>query len=215
MPTKASKTPRGPQLNTWITKATTACKRYMEADSSRTEALKDLARAVVKIRQATKDTDGKPDWAGRSQSYRDAIGKVYQEAGVPEDSQANIQAALRYHIGNVLRDEAPPADLKALGLKAEGPRERAATRKAPPAPADTNGHVVIPPDAAPTSIAEAVVRSIGEPVALVEQAVVTVRHAHMLPIPEDSARLHSALLELNQEVTSYLMAVQARHLLAA
>ena len=83
-----------------------------------------LAHLVVEFRRLF-EHDGRPDWAGRSQSYRDAIYQVYRDAKVPSDSAGGLQAKIRYHVGNVVREVAPPEDLLALGLKPKGPRGRA------------------------------------------------------------------------------------------
>src|SRR5690606_11264334 len=52
------------------------------------------------------------------------IERLYRQAGVPSDSESNMQANLRYHVGNVLRKVAPPEDLQALGMAVEGPLGR-------------------------------------------------------------------------------------------
>jgi hypothetical protein len=69
--------------------------------------------------------DGFPDWAGKSEEYRQTIYRAYREAGVPSDSTGALQANLRYHVGNALREAAPADELRALGLDLEGPRARA------------------------------------------------------------------------------------------
>src|SRR5690606_24126777 len=66
-----------------------------------------------------------PDWGARSQAYRDCIYQVYRDAGLPSDSVGSMQANLRYHIGNALRQMAPAEDLEALGMDPAGPQERA------------------------------------------------------------------------------------------
>lgn len=104
-----------------------------ELEQSRTHVLKDLAEIVVKLR-AQHEHRGMPDWAGRSTEYRDVVAKMYRDAGVPEDSVSNIQASLRYHIGNELREQAPAEELAQLGLSEEGPKGREKARRA-----DTKG----------------------------------------------------------------------------
>lgn len=88
-----------------------------------TENTRKAAEAVLNLRKQFRH-DELPDWAGRSPAYRDMIARVYRDAGVPADMGNNFQANLRYHIGNVLRQLAPPEELEALGLQSQGPLGR-------------------------------------------------------------------------------------------
>lgn len=81
------------------------------------------AEAIVRLRKHFRH-EGRPDWAGRSPEYRDLIERLYRQAGVPSDSESSMQANLRYHIGNALREVADPEDLQALGMATEGPAGR-------------------------------------------------------------------------------------------
>lgn len=81
------------------------------------------AEAIVTLRQQF-EHDGLPDWTGRSPGYRDCIERLYRQAEVPKDSDGGLQANLRYHVGNVLRQVAPPEELAALGLSVDGPLAR-------------------------------------------------------------------------------------------
>ena len=93
------------------------------------EVMRELARQVVELRSRFVWQD-LPDWGGRSMDYRNAIYRAYRDAGVPSDSVAGLQANLRYHVGNVVRDIAPPEELEAIGLDPEGPRARAVRSRA-------------------------------------------------------------------------------------
>jgi hypothetical protein len=97
---------------------------FSNVESSKTAILKDLARVVVELRSRFHTDDGRTDWAGRSGPYREAVARIYSEAGVPTDSLDGMQAALRYHVGNVLREVAPAEELEDLGLKAARPVDR-------------------------------------------------------------------------------------------
>lgn len=99
-------------------------KLWYKIETSRTDVLRELAKVVVHTRSKFQDETGLPDWAGRTWDYRVFIGEMYSEAGVPVDSQDGVQAALRYHVGNLLREIAPPGELEQLGLKALPPRAR-------------------------------------------------------------------------------------------
>lgn len=109
-------------------KVTTAAARVAAAlllalSTPGTEANIKAAESIVSLRRQFKH-EGMPDWAGRSPGYRDLIERLYREAGVPSDSESNLQANLRYHIGNAIRRVAPPEDLEALGMTKAGPLGR-------------------------------------------------------------------------------------------
>lgn len=92
-------------------------------DDPGTQSNKAAAEAIVALRRLFRHQD-LPDWAGRSGEYRDCIERLYRQAGVPSDSGSNMQANLRYHVGNVLREVAPPEELTALGMAVNGPLSR-------------------------------------------------------------------------------------------
>lgn len=72
--------------------------------------IRKLANEVVALRERF-EVDGRPDWAGRSQDYRDEIYAIYRDAGVPLDEIDRIQAGIRYHVADLVRSAAPPGDL--------------------------------------------------------------------------------------------------------
>ena len=94
-----------------------------------TGAFRAAAQAIVQLRQGFK-VDGATDWTGRSVEYRDVVERLYRQAEVPPDSESPIQAKVRYHVGNVLREVAPAAELEALGLAVAGPKDRAQAARA-------------------------------------------------------------------------------------
>lgn len=110
-----------PRLSTTTDRAIAALQRAIK-DPGTTHS-RAAAEALVALRQHFTH-EGIPDWAGRSPEYRDLIERVYRKAGVPSDSQGGIQANLRYHLGNVIRQVAPPEHLDALGLAQAGPLAR-------------------------------------------------------------------------------------------
>jgi len=93
-------------------------------ESVRGAVLKRIAWVVVELRKRYRNDDGEIDWAGRSWEYRQAVGEMYQKAGIPPDSQSHLQGSLRYHVGNAVRAAATPAELEAAGLKKAGPLKR-------------------------------------------------------------------------------------------
>lgn len=98
--------------------------QWAELEESRTQILRRLADVVVSIRQGFLTEDSRPDWRGSSWEYRQFIGEMYEASGVPPDSASNIQAALRYHVGNRLREVVPAEELEEAGLLASSPKDR-------------------------------------------------------------------------------------------
>lgn len=95
----------------------------------RTDHLKDLAPIVVDLRGSFTLDDGRQDWSGRSPAYRQAMADIYTRAQVPKEKLDTLQAALRYHVGNLLRDRATGEELAAVGLVARSPKERLANHR--------------------------------------------------------------------------------------
>lgn len=97
---------------------------YSKLDETKTDVLKALAKVVVALRAHYRTPEGDVDWGGRSWDYRQTASAMYDAAGIPPDSESNIQASLRYHVGNLLREVAPPKQLAAVGLLAKSPKAR-------------------------------------------------------------------------------------------
>ena len=104
--------------------ATRLLREYVESGRSRTDLLKRVAELIVELRAKHTLDDGRIDWSGRSPAYRTAIAEIYRDAGVPADKLDTVQAALRYHVGNLIRDRADGMALAAVGLTNIAPRER-------------------------------------------------------------------------------------------
>ena len=60
-------------------------------------------------------------------SYRQVMAEIYEEAQVPREADT-FQAALRYHVGNLLRERADESELAAVGLTSRPRRTRLATQ---------------------------------------------------------------------------------------
>lgn len=91
--------------------------------------MRQLADEVIALRRLFV-WDGLPDWGGRSPEYRDVIYRAYRSAGIPSDAIDGLQANLRYHVGNAIREVAPRSELEKLGMDPEGPRGRAVRARA-------------------------------------------------------------------------------------
>ena len=94
------------------------------SDAERTSHLKAAARALVDAREHFFTRSGEPDWLGRTYAYRTWVREVMSRAHVPNDEITNLQAAIRYHSGNALREKLDGDEVEALGLRKESPTER-------------------------------------------------------------------------------------------
>lgn len=111
----------------------------IEAEKQPADQYRRLAELVVELRQRFQSPNREiPDWAGRSKDYREAITRMYATVAIPPDSEAGVQARIRYHVSNRVREVAPAEDLTELGLSSEGSAEKAKTRRASAMPAGMN-----------------------------------------------------------------------------
>jgi hypothetical protein len=70
------------------------------------------------------------DMLGRSHDYRMQAQAVYSLANIPEDQRKRLQAAVRYHVGNMVRRHLTPREVRALGIQDATPLERQQDRRA-------------------------------------------------------------------------------------
>ena len=98
--------------------------QWSTVDAKQTDRLKAIAAVVVNIRSHTMTADG-PDWAGRTNRYRQVMHAMYARSGIEADSVSALQSALRYHIGNRLREVVSKEELGRVGISTESPRDRA------------------------------------------------------------------------------------------
>lgn len=96
--------------------------------SERTAKYRQVADLLIDLRALHTAPDGSPDWAGRSFDYRAAVRDIYSLAGLSSDSSDPHKAALRYHIGNALRERLTPDQLEEAGLTKANPRDRQLAR---------------------------------------------------------------------------------------
>lgn len=102
---------------------------YIRDGRTRTDLLKAVAALIVELRSRCTLDDGRADWGGRSLKYRTAMAEVYAGAKVDKAHLDTVQTALRYHVGNLLREKASADELDAAGLTAVSPRERLQTHR--------------------------------------------------------------------------------------
>ncbi|WVX87946.1 hypothetical protein SEA_SNEK_26 [Arthrobacter phage Snek] len=98
-------------------------------DSRRTELLRDTARYFIDAREHFFTREGEPGWLGRTHAYRTWVREVMSSANIPGDEVTSLQAAIRYHSGNVLRDRLDGDTIDDLGLRKESPRERSVEKR--------------------------------------------------------------------------------------
>lgn len=110
--------------------ATTQLRRAIAAESGdeRTRAYRATADFLVELRGHFTDSDGEPDMRGKSFAYRDAVRDIYAEAGLGSDPNDPVKAALRYHVGNALRERLSVDELERYGLTTANPRDRQRSR---------------------------------------------------------------------------------------
>lgn len=88
-----------------------------------------LADALIDLRATFRTNDGDVDWRGRSWEYRRHVGDLYEQAGVSEDDRHHIQTAVRYHVGNRLRERLSDEDLLRADMLPSSPKERLNTQR--------------------------------------------------------------------------------------
>lgn len=91
----------------------------------RTSLLRDIAELKIELREHYLTDDGEPDWAGKTYAYRAATRELYSQAGYAADEAQATQAAIRYHVGNLIRERVSAEELADLGLRDVSPKERA------------------------------------------------------------------------------------------
>lgn len=120
--------PRKPNLAGYAA-VVRALKAMMAVERQEREPFyRSAAEAIVNFRQQWPD-----NWDGSNKEYKLEIARAYREAGVPSDTEGTVLAALRYHVGNVVREKAPVEELDAAGLDRRGPnaRQRRGTPRTP------------------------------------------------------------------------------------
>lgn len=134
-PARRSQTEERPSVldkpvETLVSHSASLLAEYLDAGRTRTDLLKEIAEDVVELRSMHHLEDGQTDWSGRSPEYRRAVSELYRRARVPHEQLDTVQAALRYHVGNLLRQRATAEDLAGVGLSATSPKERLARQRA-------------------------------------------------------------------------------------
>lgn len=108
-----------------------ALSRLVDSDGeARAIAGRDAAGIIVAARELLITRSGDPDWPGRSHAYREWVREAYDGAHIDPAAVPAVQAAVRYHVGNALRERLTAEQLEAAGLRTLAPRERSAETRA-------------------------------------------------------------------------------------
>ena len=95
----------------------------------RTNTLREIAYRFVALRECYATADGEPDWRGSTYAYKRAVGEIYSMAGLAREDQYRVSNAVRYHVGEVLRETLPEETLDELGLRPAGPKARSVEKR--------------------------------------------------------------------------------------
>lgn len=99
-------------------------REHAKIDGAQTVLLKNLATVVLAIRKKH------DDWEGMSRAYRMEVAEMYRQAGIPASNVSGTQAAVRYHVGNLVRRYLTPREMKSLSIADTTPLERQQDRRA-------------------------------------------------------------------------------------
>lgn len=111
--------------NMLIARGAAYARAYAVVEKAPTILAMNLATVLFAIRRQHRDL------LGRSHEYRQVANEVYRRAGLADKDQlTRLQANARYHMGNLLRRQLTPRELKALELNEASPLERQQDRRA-------------------------------------------------------------------------------------
>lgn len=99
-------------------------REYHRIHGGQTVLLKNLAMVVWAIRLKHDDP------RGTTHDYRQEVAEMYRQASIPPDSLSGLQAAVRWHLGSIIRQQLPAKQIKELGLLDSSPTERQQDRRA-------------------------------------------------------------------------------------
>src|SRR5690606_3580067 len=117
-----------------VAEGTRLVRGYMALQDKGRNLAKRLGLTVLRLRAVHQDANGRPDLTGRSKEYREAIEKLYADAGVPSDSAESVQSLVRYYVSNLRVDYMrangyTEEDFRYYGLKDRSKRESQKERR--------------------------------------------------------------------------------------
>lgn len=90
-----------------------------------THSVREAADGLIELRTMFTDRHGNVDMHGNSYPYRQAVAEIMSLAGVQQDERARVMNAVRYHIGNLMREKFTPEELREMGFMESSPLSRA------------------------------------------------------------------------------------------
>jgi hypothetical protein len=110
--------------------AINSLRNYMKgAEGEKTAHLRAVAAAFVDSREHFFTPQGEPDWLGRTHAYRTWVRETMRLADVQQADLTTVQAAIRYHIGNIVRERMDADTIEGLGLRSSSPKQRSVEKR--------------------------------------------------------------------------------------
>ncbi|MFD0044759.1 hypothetical protein ACFVGV_06165 [Pseudarthrobacter scleromae] len=110
--------------------AINSLRNYLKgAEDEKTAHLRAVATSFVDARQHFFTPQGEPDWLGRTHAYRTWVRETMRLADVQQSNLTTVQAAIRYHIGNIVRERMDADTIQGLGLRSSSPKQRSVEKR--------------------------------------------------------------------------------------
>lgn len=107
-----------------VMRAAAYMREYIAVEARPTILLMNIAAVLVELRSRTTTDDGRTDWRGRSVKYRQEANQIYAAAGVSVADRERVSRAVRWHVGNLLREVMTPQELADYDLQESSPLDR-------------------------------------------------------------------------------------------
>ena len=98
--------------------------RGAEEGAYKTSEMRHAANLMIDLREFFTNTEGLPDYRGRSWAYRQTVNEALDYAGLTGEERAKVMSALRYHVSNLLRERLTAEQLADYGMIAATSVER-------------------------------------------------------------------------------------------
>lgn len=87
-----------------VNEAVKHAKEWSRLHGKAAQVTKALAEQLARLRMVYRDKQGRPDMRGTSLEYREAAALIYEKAGLAPDEASTAQGAVRYHLGDAVRN---------------------------------------------------------------------------------------------------------------
>ena len=114
------------ELVTELAEAMLAASTMQEHDDDKyyTPAVRRGAEVIIELRRQFLNKNGLPDLRGDTFAYRSAVRDALTEANIPMEDRGNLMSALRYHVGQTIREGLTDDEIQEAGFKVSSPKER-------------------------------------------------------------------------------------------